>query len=553
MINMGIDFGSTYTIASVMKNGEPTVVKSHNNSDHYPSVVCYDTEKNRYFFGNAARDMLGEPDVLAYRGFKMLLAQEPDEEILKKRGYVGENTPEYITELYLKHVIIDSLNKKKEDKVDLLVIGAPECWFQSLQMVDARGALRKICQNIVRDGWVNRFELRSEPTDAAAFCAWGYEQNTGNKFNGKIMVIDYGGGTLDMALVSVEHINDKLQIKPEILSGVGENHDQELGKAGIAYQEAVVRKAISDARGIPESEVPMDNSFAELVKDFEDSLLSKSDYVDEIFEEYEARSDNDLKGEHFLTLKNNGEKIPVDFGQMKSVYKAVISPALEKVLNESTMDMDEDEQPYLALVGGFCNFYLVRQQIRNYFKSGILNLQSKTLSFSEEDSERAIGYGACLLANHVLEVCHVAGFGIGMCVCYGGIEGRYFKRYAISYGQEYVPGRIYFAKDLNGNVVGMMLTQADKFLLNFFRKDEYGKPATPKAKIAKRLQSITQTPSLSVIGFSIDEAERITIHVFDYHRKASETDYGTKIKCKKTIPLETFKESFNNILYSVGE
>ena len=553
MINMGIDFGSTYTIASVLKNGDPTVVKPHNNSDHYPSVVCYDTVKERYFFGNAARNMLGEPDVLAFRGFKMLLAQEPNEEILKDRGYVGENTPEYITELYLKHVISDSLKKKKEDKVDLLVIGAPECWFQSMRMVDARGALRKICQNICKSGLVNRFELRSEPTDAAAFCAWGYEQNTGKQFSGKIMVIDYGGGTLDTALVNVEHINGKIQIKPEILSGIGENHDQELGKAGIAYQEAVVRRAISEARGIPEAEVQMDSSFAELVKSFEDNLLSKSDYVDEIFEEYEAVPDNNLKRENFLTLKNNDEKIPVDFAQMKAVYKAVISPALEKVLNESTMDMEEDTQPYLALVGGFCNFYLVRQQIRNYFKSGILNLQSKTLIFSEEDSERAIGYGACLLANHVLEVCHVASFGIGMCVCYGGVEGKYFKRYAISYGQEYVPNRIYFAKDVKGNVVGMMLTQADKFLLNFFKKDEYGKPATPKPAIAKRLQSITQKPSLTVIGFSIDEAERITIHVFDYHRNVSESDYGTKIKCKKMIPLETFKESFNNILYSVGE
>ena len=47
MISMGIDFGSTYTMVSVMEKGEPEIVQSSNNSYHYPSIVCYDKEKKR--------------------------------------------------------------------------------------------------------------------------------------------------------------------------------------------------------------------------------------------------------------------------------------------------------------------------------------------------------------------------------------------------------------------------------------------------------------------------------------------------------------------------
>ena len=40
MVNLGIDFGSTYTIVSVFENGEPKVVPPSHVTYNYPSVVC---------------------------------------------------------------------------------------------------------------------------------------------------------------------------------------------------------------------------------------------------------------------------------------------------------------------------------------------------------------------------------------------------------------------------------------------------------------------------------------------------------------------------------
>ena len=542
MVNLGLDFGSTYTMVSIFENGEPKTVQPNNLTFNYPSIVCYDEGKKKYFFGTSAREKLGKRGVVGFRGFKMLLNHQMSEEKLRERNYTGENTPEHITELFLHYVISNTLKKLNEDKVDLLVIGAPECWFQSLQTIDARGTLRDICLGF--SDIVCRVELRSEPTDAAAFCVWNYEKKNGQNFDGSILVVDYGGGTLDTALVSVAHTGDKIQIKPEMLSGIGENKDKEIGRAGIAYQEAVVRKAVSQALEISEAEVETNADFDKAVKSFEDVLVSDSDFVDEIFEDYAAVPDQ-LGEESFTTVLFEGEEIPIDFGQMKAAYNETIYDSLQRVLDESTAELSPDAQPYIATVGGFCNFYLVREQIGNYFDMGGVNARVKTLFHKEEDREKAIAYGACLLANKVMEVCNVASFGIGMYIKYSDRD-EVFMRYAINFGQEYTPDKIYFARDKWGMVAPMMLTEADTFLLNYHKNPDYGFPARPKAKFAAALNK-AQHDNIVVVGFSIDAAERIKVHIFNYDFDVTSEQYGDTIPPVATIALSTFKGSFDNL------
>lgn len=543
MINLGIDFGSTYTITSVLDHGDP----NNRVSYKYPSIVCYDKMMKRYYFGNSARLRLGKPNVVAYRGFKMLLNQQMDETALRERNYDSEHTPREITAKFLHYVINDTLGKVKEDKtdakVDLLVIGAPECWFQSLQTVDARGTLRDICAQF--KDLVNRVELRSEPTNAAAFCVWNYERVRNEKFSGKILVVDYGGGTLDTALVSVDHPNENIRIKPEMLSGIGENKDKEIGKAGIAYQEAVIRKVVAAAENIPESEVATDNDFDQAMKDFENALLNESDFVDEVFEVNEA-SPEALEDEIFTAVTYAGRDILVSFAQMKTAYDETIRDSLQKVLEESAAELDQDEEPYLTLVGGFCNFYLVRQQIQDFFNLGSVNAKVRRLFHKEEDRENAIAYGAGFLANHVIEVCNVANFGIGMYIKYSDRDEP-FKNYAIDFGQEYVPDQIYFAHDNYGSIAAMVLTEEDTFLLNFSKNKDEGFQAKPKAKFAQALKKAKHKYTV-VVGFSIDNAERIRVYIFDYMPDTDYRLYGTKIRPAAVIPLSTFKGSFDNMV-----
>ena len=66
------------------------------------------------------------------------------EERLRERNYDENNTPEKITELFLRYVVNNTLKKLNETEVDHLVLGAPECWFESIETADARTVLRDI-------------------------------------------------------------------------------------------------------------------------------------------------------------------------------------------------------------------------------------------------------------------------------------------------------------------------------------------------------------------------------------------------------------------------
>ena len=235
----------------------------------------------------------------------------------------------------------------------------------------------------------------------------------------------------------------------------------------------------------------------------------------------------------------------INFAQMKEAYNETIFPQLQRVLDESSEGMTENEKPYLALVGGFCNFYLVREQIQNHFQLGEVNSRVRTLFHKEEDREKAIAYGACLLANRIIDVCCVANFGIGMYIKYSNRD-KVFMRYAINYGQEYIPDKIYFARDKDQTIAPMILTEADTFLLNFNKNAEYGFAARPKAKFAAALNK-AKHDSIVVVGFSIDAAERIRVHIFNYNYEATDEQYGTTILPVATITLSTFKSSFDNL------
>ncbi len=550
MVNLGVDFGSTYTMVSVFRDGKPQTVQPDNLTFHYPSIVVYDKKKQKYFYGTSARNKLGAPGIVPFRGFKMLLNSRMSAEQLRARNYDEVNTPESITERFLKYVVDNTLKKLEEDKVGTLVLGAPECWFQSIETVDSRGVLRDICCRM-KDK-IEDVRIVSEPTNAAAYSVWCYEKERKKQFEGNVLVVDYGGGTLDTAVVSVRHKdNERLMIRPEMRSGRGENLDNEIGSAGIAYQEAVVKKAIRDALDIHNAEIHYGADFDKAVKYLENILVTDAENVEETFED-NLTSLSALKTEELLTFDYDDQEITITYGQLKEVYDETIAPILAKVLEETTEDIARNDQVYVSLVGGFCNYYLVRKQVTDYFNHffgwGSIGAKEKIMRLREDEREKAIAHGASLFADDILDVCYVAQFGIGM---YSYLpNGSTYKQYAISYGQEYVPDQIYFSRDDDGEIAVMMLTKLDTFLINFDRnRDAHMPPMKPKKEFANRLNAV-KCGYMVVVGFSIDARERIKVHIYEYNNDPQHRGPGEQPVA--SIPLKTFRESFENTVIHAG-
>lgn len=541
MINIGIDFGSTYTMVSVYEGDTPETVQPDGLSYSYPSIVVYDKKIDRYFFGKAASAKMSGKNTVAFRGFKMLLNHQMDQENLRKRGYDEVNTPEHITELFLRYVIQNTLKKKGEDNVGTLVIGAPECWFQSIDTIDSRSILRKICSSMT--DIVGKVKIVSEPTNAAAFSVWNYEKESqGDTLGGRILVVDYGGGTLDTALVEVHQQNGSLQIKPEMRSGAGENHDHEIGNAGIAYQEAVARLAISEATGIPAEEIPCDAAFNKFIKEFEEQLLSQSNTIKDIMESYEFDIDG-LNNEYFCEMDYGTESIEINFFHLYDAYQTVIAPVLKRVLDDTSKDIELDDNLHIALVGGFCNFYLVEKQIYKYFNISERDNRVKGMIREEADREKAIAHGASLFASDVISVCNVAQFSIGTYAVFP--DGRRFNRYAINLGEEIDVDTVYFALDDNGNPYPMTSGDIDKFLLNFSKRHNTAMDMCPKQKFAERLRNIkSKCGDVVIVGFSMDTEERITIYVYNYDTVNGQRDEYPVDR----LTLSTLKDMFGSIV-----
>lgn len=557
MVNLGIDFGSTYTMVSVFKNGEPVTIQPNSQNYNYPSIVVKETkrrkngqEETKFHYAWQAVSKIGKPGTVTFRGFKMLLNRMMDEQYLKERGYDESFTPEKVTEMFLKYVIETTLSNLNEEVIDTLVMGAPECWFKSPELYHGREVLRSICDRLKTDEEtgntrINRVRLVSEPTNAAAFCLWKYEKNNDQPFRGDILVIDYGGGTLDTTIVSVKHVGDTLQLRSEVRSGAGENRDNELGKAGIAYQEAVLQKAITEYYDGDESKVKFGSEMDVAMRQLENELINYVQDVDDTFYEYTLDPDA-LEEEDFTTVEYCGDDITIYYSHMKQAYDEVISPIVKKVLDETTENLGLSDEVYLALVGGFCNFYLVRKQITDYFAQGTLNSERHSLVHTQDERDKAIAHGAALFADSVVEERCVARFGIGM-YAVQQTTSEVFMRYAINIGQEYVPDDIYFARDENGKLAPMVLVRLDKFLLNF-DPNEKGQLMRPTPEFAKLLNSVEHSP-IVLVGFSIDQEERITVHVFkDPLGKTEEQILDEKPIA--SIQLSTMAECFENTFLS---
>ena len=144
--------------------------------------------------------------IKVFKAFKMLL-NETDPVKLNERGYdaIGtnlspeeeenSNTPEQITRRFLDYLLRKAMDYVNADSIKRVVIGIPEIWNE-VTTYGGRTVLRDICCGFPFVEYKNVQEktkdvqVISEPACASAFIAHKYL----DKYDGKVLLIDYGGG-----------------------------------------------------------------------------------------------------------------------------------------------------------------------------------------------------------------------------------------------------------------------------------------------------------------------------------------------------------------------
>lgn len=527
MVNIGIDFGSTYTTVSVYREDTQLLeaLSLSQGSPYIPSVAAVD--KNAYEFGRAAKSRTGKKGVKVFKAFKMMLPEQ-DSEVLQARGFDETNTPEYITRLFIEDVLQQVLADLHENTIGTLVIGVPEIWSDGINTVDGRTMLRNICQ---RMDFVEKVQVVSEPAAASAYFAHNFYVNTGHNFEGSILLVDYGGGTLDITLTNVAASGGEgkslVEIKVLARTGAGENEEGKVGKAGIVYMETVMSEAIRRADILDAGEeLVFDGKFFKAVDALEQELQDRTKRIQDTFEELGIDDLDELAAEEFTTIEYKGEDVEISYGLLVEVYNEVIRGIFDEKLDEMMQFMDGHQVRYMdrnqdyfkiALVGGFGNFYLVKKQIEDRFKFNQYDKRQENIILNRADCEKAISLGAALLAAEVIGIRNTAPYSIGVWAY--GLDKQPCPNYAIRYKQDIEFDKVYYARGIDDEIFVIQAISGgfDRFLINFGYDDRTANFGLAREQFAKKLSNVvTNQYHTAVVGFSMDSSGVVSIHVHDY-------------------------------------
>ena len=566
MFYVGIDFGSTYTTVSVYRpETESLVAKalSEGGTPFIPSVLAI--SKNQISIGKEAKTMTTtagrKSSVKSFRAFKMMLAED-DEESIRARGFDATYTPERVTQEFLEKVLRRILERENETMIDYLVVGVPEIWNNEITTVDGRTRLRDICRRFpfIRkdaDGCAC-VQIVSEPAAASAYFSYNFKQETGRNFDGRLLLIDYGGGTLDLTLTDVETRPDKegregMEIRVLKRTGAGENEEGRIGQAGIAYMETLMENAIHEV--FPDMTVEYDADFYQAVDMLEGQLQECTSMIKGVFDEYGTGMGNlsedamDEEDYFFSGVFYRGSRIDITYQMLVQTYQDVIRGVFEEKLDEVIRFMKEQNIDYMdrsndrfkiVLVGGFGNYYLVQEQVSKKFIFNSMDNRQKHVIRSQEDCEKSISFGSALLASGMIRIRNTAPYSIGVCADAGnGIS----LTYGLYLNQDIEFNKVYFQRDVHGDYVVLLSLSGGirRFIINTHDDKRSALIVYPKPEFQNKLKKvITNQDCTAVVGFSLDSSGVLSLHIHDYDLISCQiSDRGEKIE------LTNFKELFD--------
>lgn len=333
---VGIDLGTTNSLAATVKSGEPVVLADEAGRQLLPSVVRYLKDGSVETGWDALAHAESDPRNTVYSA-KRLLARGRSElktlpvlpyEIVDAPGGVairtvqGDKSPVEVSAEILK-----TLAKRAETQLGGELTGAVitvPAYFDDAQRQATKDAARLANLSVLR--------LLNEPTAAAL--AYGLD----NGAEGVYLVYDLGGGTFDVSL---------LKLSRGVFEVLGTGGNAALG--GDDFDHAVVDWAVSQLGSV------------ELTAEDRRQLLDRAKAAKEALTDTpETVLKLELSsGTHDFTLTR------VIFDQLT---KSLVDETLEAVANVlRDAKLEKDQIKGVVLVGGSTRMPCVRREVEAYF------------------------------------------------------------------------------------------------------------------------------------------------------------------------------------------
>lgn len=338
---IGIDLGTTFSLAAYVKDGRPIVVRDDTGTALVPSVISFFDDGAVLVGGKARERALSDPEHTIFSVKRLMGRSLADlqrelpliphqivervadggRKVLHVRIAGEEHTPEELSALILREVRRRAGNPVKA------VITVP-AYFDDTQRQATRDAGKIAGLDVLR--------IVNEPTAAAL--AYGLGKNR----DGTVAVYDLGGGTFDCSI---------LKITDGVFKVLSTNGDTHLG--GDDFDRAIM-SVVSQDLGIGSQKID-----PELLQHLRDQA-----------EKLKIALSSAKSAEFALALPNRGIQYRRQF--TRTEFDDLIQPLIERTLEKCRKALrDAELSPAqideVVLVGGSTRVPLVRRRVEELF------------------------------------------------------------------------------------------------------------------------------------------------------------------------------------------
>jgi molecular chaperone DnaK len=338
---VGIDLGTTFSLAAYMHDGQPVVVRDEAGTALVPSVISFHDDGS-VLVGTAARQRaLSDPEHTIF-SVKRLMGRtladlrhelpliphqvvereaEGGRKVLHVRIAVREHTPEELSAMILREV------RRRAGNPTKAVITVP-AYFDDSQRQATRDAGRIAGLDVLR--------IVNEPTAAAL--AYGLDQRK----SGTVAVYDLGGGTFDCSILSIHD---------GVFKVLSTNGDTRLG--GDDFDQAIMAVVAGDLKTDLAVRDP------QLLQHLRDQA-----------ERTKIALSAAESAEFALDLPDRSVRYRRTFG--RGELEALLQPFIDRTLDKCRSALRDAELAPTAidevvLVGGSTRIPYVRQRIEKFF------------------------------------------------------------------------------------------------------------------------------------------------------------------------------------------
>ena len=257
-----------------------------------------------------------------------------------------------------------------------------------------------------------------------------------------------------------------------------------------------------------------------------------NEFIEQSFSQIGTSDLEDLEEEVLdYTVAYDGEEYEITCADLLEVYNDKIHDTFEKQMQEMIQSIKKiNQDPHvdvnidvmskfgddfrISIVGGFGNFYLVRNQMREKFNH---SSQDKRWDNGDNgietaaDRERAISYGAALVASGVIGICSTAPYSIGIKSSHGGSESIDYlvkDKDEIDIDQSYYSDKLLA---LTKDYIDDFVIESNNEPIIITLKDSF------KEEMAKAFETETDELKTFKIGVSFDNSDFMTLHIKRYN------------------------------------